>query len=176
MDALPPRGHDGAHPPVPGRVPAGAQTAKERGMAFFREYREFISRGNVVDLAVGIVIGAAFTGIVNSLVDDILMPVIGIFTGGIDLTKLAFRVGAAEVTYGNFLQALVNFLVIGFAIFLLVRVINRIHRREPPAPPAPPEEVVLLKEIRDTLKAQLATQTPAPITDAEVPNRVLPAV
>ncbi len=123
-------------------------------MTILREFRDFINRGNVIDLAVGIVIGAAFTAIVNSLVDDLLMPVIGVLSGGIDFTGLAVTVGEATIAYGNFIQAVINFLIIAAAVFFMVRVINRLYQQkeEPPAPPS--DEAVLLAEIRDLLKQQ----------------------
>jgi large conductance mechanosensitive channel len=101
-------------------------------MSFFSEFREFATKGNVVDLAVGVIIGAAFGRIVDSLVKDIIMPVVGRFTGGLDFTNY--------------------FIILAFIIFLMVKEINRLRRQTPPAPAAPPEEVVLLREIRDALK------------------------
>jgi len=121
----------------------------------WKEFRDFIARGNVVDLAVAVILGTAFGAIVTSLVDDIIMPLIGILLGGVDLTELMVRVGSAEVMYGRFIQALVNFLVIAFAIFLIVRAVNKLRKPAPEAPPAPPEDVVLLTEIRDLLKARV---------------------
>lgn len=125
-------------------------------MSWAKEFRDFINRGNVIDLAVGIVIGAAFTAIVNSLVDDLIMPLIGMLSGGIDFTGLAVQVGDAAFTYGNFIQAIINFLIIAFAVFLLVKAVNRLYRQQteepPPAPPS--NEEVLLAEIRDLLAAQ----------------------
>ncbi len=130
-----------------------------------KEFREFISRGNVIDLAVAVIIGAAFTAIVNSLVDDIIMPVIGVLLGGIDFTTLSLQVGDAVVMYGNFIQAIINFLIISFVIFLMVKAINTASERasakeeeevaaEPE--PEPTEEEKLLTEIRDLLKARNA--------------------
>lgn len=127
-------------------------------MGFVKEFRDFINRGNVIELAVGIVIGAAFTAIVSSLVEDLITPLLGVLMGGIDFSGLSVQVGNAVFAYGNFIQAVINFLIIAFAVFLLVRAVNMIYRKEPPAPPAPPEEVKLLAEIRDTLKAQLAVE------------------
>ena len=125
-----------------------------------KEFRDFISRGNVIDLAVAVIIGAAFTAIVKSLVDDIMMPLIGILLGGIDFTQLTVQIGAASLNYGNFIQALINFLLIAFVIFLLVRSINKMRERlekkkeaeEPGKPPEPSAEEKLLTEIRDLLK------------------------
>ena len=133
------------------------------------EFREFISRGNVIDLAVGIIIGAAFTAIVNSLVNDILMPPIGVLTGGVDFSNLyinlsggdypslaaAQEAGAATINYGLFINAVINFLIVSLAIFILVKQVNRFRRKAveepPPAPPAPTRTELLLEEIRDAL-------------------------
>lgn len=117
-----------------------------------REFREFISKGNVIDLAVAVVIGGAFGAIVNSLVNDLIMPITGIILGGIDLSGLAVKVGQATLTYGNFIQAVVNFLLIAFALFLVVRSYARFRQVEAPPPAEPPEEVRLLAEIRDLLE------------------------
>jgi large conductance mechanosensitive channel len=126
-------------------------------MSWIKEFRDFINRGNVIDLAVGIVIGAAFTGIVNSLVNDLLMPIIGMATGGINFTGLSFTVGEAALAYGNFIQAIINFLIIAFAVFWLVKVVNQFRKKEeakPAEPAAPTTEEKLLTEIRDLLKAR----------------------
>lgn len=123
-----------------------------------REFRDFVMRGNVLDLAVAVVIGAAFTGIVNSLVNDILMPIIGVLLGGVDFSSLSIQVGDAVIAYGKFIQAVINFLIIAWVIFLIVRTANRIQSRlaakkeEPAAPAPPPEDVLLLREIRDLLR------------------------
>ena len=126
-----------------------------------KEFREFISRGNVIDLATAVIIGAAFTAIVNSLVNDIIMPIIGMLLKGLDFTTLALNVGDASLTYGNFIQALINFLIIAFVVFLLVRTVNKLQKslskekeEEPSAPAEPGAEEKLLMEIRDLLKAQ----------------------
>jgi len=121
-----------------------------------REFRKFISRGSVLDLAVAVIIGGAFGAIINSLVNDLLMPVVGILLGGIDFTGLAIQVGEALLTYGNFIQAVINFLIISFFLFLVVRAANRLRRpaEAPAEPPPPPQDVVLLTEIRDLLKKQ----------------------
>jgi large conductance mechanosensitive channel len=106
---------------------------------------------------VGVIIGGAFGAIVGSLVDDILMPLVGIVLGGLDFAKLSIQVGEATILYGNFIQAIVNFLIIAFVIFLIVRSYNRLQQQEKEAPPAPPEpspEEKLLTEIRDLLKEQ----------------------
>ena len=135
---------------------------------FITEFKQFISRGNVVDMAVGVVVGSAFTAIVNSLVKDMITPLIGLLFGGIDFSdmKLVFRAATEEtaelaLTYGNFLQAIVNFLLVSFAIFSEVKAMNSFRRKkeeepspepEPESEPEPSEEVLLLREIRDSLK------------------------
>jgi large conductance mechanosensitive channel len=129
----------------------------EKAMGWVKEFSDFINRGNVIDLAVGIVIGAAFTAIVNSLVNDLIMPIIGMVTGGINFTGLALTVGEAALAYGNFIQSVFNFLIIAFAVFWLVRVVNRFRKQEeakPAAPAAPTTEEKLLGEIRDLLKSR----------------------
>lgn len=120
-----------------------------------KEFRDFINRGNVMDLAVAVILGAAFTAIVNSLVDDIIMPLIGIVLGGIDFSTLTISVGGAVIAYGNFIQAIVNFLIIAWVVFLIVRSINKMQKpmpTEPAAPPEPSDEVKLLTQIRDLLQ------------------------
>lgn len=127
-----------------------------------KEFRDFIARGNVMDMAVGIIIGAAFTAIVNSLVDDLINPIIGLFLGGIDFSGLALRVGEGEnagvFAYGNFITALINFLIIAWVVFLLVKLVNKIKEAAMPATPEAeepkgPTAEELLAEIRDALKA-----------------------
>jgi large conductance mechanosensitive channel len=132
-------------------------------MSIVSEFREFAMKGNVVDMAVGIIIGAAFGKIVSSLVSDVVTPPLGYIIGGVDFTDLAvtlpaIREGAEAVTirYGVFLQALFDFIIVAFAIFMLVKLINRVRRKEevaPSAPPPPSKEEVLLTEIRDLLKS-----------------------
>jgi large conductance mechanosensitive channel len=124
-----------------------------------KEFRDFVLRGNVLDLAVAVVIGAAFTAIITSLVNDILMPIIGIIIGGVDFASLSVMVGDAVIAYGKFLQAVVNFLLIALVLFLAVKAINSAKQKvaqpkpsAPEEPPAPPEDVLLLREIRDLLK------------------------
>jgi large conductance mechanosensitive channel len=119
----------------------------------WKEFREFIAKGNVLDLAVAVILGVAFGAIVTSLVDDIIMPIVGIVLGGINFSSLALQVGDASLAYGNFLQALVNFLIIAFVLFLIVRTFNRFRRKEP-EPEVTPEDVLLLREIRDLLARQ----------------------
>lgn len=119
-----------------------------------KEFRDFIMRGNVLDLAVAVVIGAAFGAIVTSLVNDIIMPLIGIIIGGVNFTGLSVQVGEAQVLYGNFIQAIINFLIIALVIFLLVKAVNTAMRKkveEPAGPPVPSLEEKLLTEIRDLL-------------------------
>lgn len=122
-----------------------------------KEFRDFAMRGNVLDLAVAVVVGAAFTAIVNSLVNDLIMPIIGLILGGLDFSSLAITVREAVIAYGKFIQAIVNFLIIAFALFMVVRSVTRLQKKEAPAPPPPPEpsaEEKLLTEIRDLLKQQ----------------------
>jgi len=102
------------------------------------EFRQFLLRGNVIDLAVAVVIGVAFTAIVNSLINDVIMPVIGLLIGGINFADLSLTAGSAVIAYGKFLQAIVNFLVVGFVLFLVVRAVNRLHKKQEAAPPEPP--------------------------------------
>ncbi len=135
-----------------------------------KEFKAFAMRGNVVDMAVGIIIGAAFGSIVKSLVDDVIMPPIGLLLGNVDFSELFFvlkdgaiaapyatvaaakEAGAVTLNYGLFVNAMVSFIIVAFAVFLLVRTINRLKKEEPVAPPATPEDVLLLREIRDSLK------------------------
>jgi large conductance mechanosensitive channel len=117
-----------------------------------REFRQFLLRGNVVDLAVAVVIGVAFTAIVNSLINDIIMPIIGLLIGGIDFAGLSVTAGSAVIAYGNFVQAIVNFVVIGAVLFLVVRAVNRVHKKQEAAPAEPPAQERLLTEIRDLLR------------------------
>jgi large conductance mechanosensitive channel len=132
-----------------------------------KEFREFISRGNVIDLAVGVIVGAAFTGIVNSLVNDILMPPLGLLLGGIDFSNFfitlkgsgyasvdaAKAAGGVTLNYGLFINAVIRFLIVAFAIFVVVKQVNRFRKaQEAAAPPAPSRQEELLAEIRDLLK------------------------
>ena len=122
---------------------------------FIKEFKEFISRGNVIDLAVAVVIGGAFTKIVNSLVDDIIMPIIGVIIGGINFENLMVTVGTAEIKYGMFIQAVVNILLIALVIFTIIKAINKFKKKEeekPEEPAAPSEDIILLTEIRDLLR------------------------
>jgi large conductance mechanosensitive channel len=126
-----------------------------------KEFRDFIARGNVMDMAVGIIIGAAFTAIVSSLVDDLVNPLIGLFVGGVDFGNVSFGLGEAQFMIGNFINAVIKFLIIAWVVFLLVKGVNairdRANRREAAGKPepeaaAPPREEVLLTEIRDLLQ------------------------
>ena len=133
-------------------------------MGMITEFREFAMRGNVIDLAVGVVIGAAFGKIVTSFVGDVIMPPVGLLIGGVDFTDLAITLKAAEgaapavvLSYGKFIQTVLDFVIVAFAIFMGVKAINRLKREEaaaPEAPPAPTKDQELLSEIRDLLKAQ----------------------
>ena len=128
---------------------------KEKAKGILKEFKDFISRGNVVDLAIGVIIGAAFGKIVSSLVDDILMPIIGAAFGGLNFTSLAIRVGDAYITYGNFLQNVVDFLIVAVCIFFIVKTLNKFKKKEEPKEEEAPkksDEVLLLEEIRDLLK------------------------
>ncbi|MEP3347327.1 MAG: large conductance mechanosensitive channel protein MscL [Litoreibacter sp.] len=118
------------------------------------EFKDFIAKGNVMDMAVGIIIGAAFTAIVGSLVADLINPLIGIFMGGVDFGGLSAKVGDAEFTYGNFIMAIINFLIIAFVVFMLVRTVNGMKKEEEAAPEAPagPTQEELLADILAALK------------------------
>lgn len=135
----------------------------------FNEFKNFIARGNVMDMAVGIIMGAAFTAIVTSMVGDVLMPVIGVFTSGVDFSNMfisldgsnfetlaaAEKAGASIVKYGIFMNAIINFLIVAFVVFLLVKQVNKLKKEAeeaPKAPAAPPADIQLLTEIRDLLK------------------------
>lgn len=127
---------------------------KSKGL--FEEFKTFIKRGNVIDLAVGVVIGGAFSTIVTSLVNDIIMPLIGIIIGGYDFTSLSIKVGDSVIKYGSFLQNIINFLIIAFCIFMVVKIMNKFldkHKKEEKKEaPKKSDEVILLEEIRDLLK------------------------
>ena len=142
-------------------------------MGFFKEFKQFAMRGNVIDMAVGIIIGAAFGKIVSSLVNDVIMPPVGVLLGGVNFTdfKILIKeaipesvdaagniipaIGAVSLNYGNFIQVIIDFLIIAIAIFMMVKIMNNLKKKEeakPTAPPAPSKEEILLTEIRDLLK------------------------
>jgi large conductance mechanosensitive channel len=118
------------------------------------EFKTFIARGNVLDLAVGVVIGAAFTAIVTSLVGDIINPLIGLIAGGVDFSGLSVGVGDAQFMYGNFINAVIKFLIVAWVVFLIVKAVNRMMPKKEEAPPAGPSDNDLLKEILEALKHQ----------------------
>ena len=134
-------------------------------MGMISEFKEFAVRGNVIDLAVGVVIGGAFGKIVSSLVDDVIMPVIGKLLGGVNFSNLQVvltpagigadgkEIAAVALRYGAFIQSIIDFTLVAFAVFLFVKVINRLHRKQEAAPAPPSEEVLLLTQIRDALRA-----------------------
>jgi large conductance mechanosensitive channel len=157
---------------VPGNTHAG-ESLKEQGMGMMKEFREFAIKGNVIDLAVGVIIGGAFGKIVDSVVSDLIMPVVGLVFGKLDFSNLFVvlgsvppgtamtldalkKAGVPVFAYGNFLTVAVNFLILAFIIFVMIKQINRLKREAPEpapaAPAAPPEDIVLLREIRDSLK------------------------
>jgi len=135
-------------------------------MSMYKEFREFIARGNVVDLAVGVIIGAAFGKIITSVVDDVVMPPIGLLLGKVDFSQLkivvqgadpAHKVAEVAIRYGAFLNAILQFLIVAWVVFLMVKLLNSVRRKEaeePAAPPAPPPSELLLAEIRDLLKTR----------------------
>lgn len=123
-----------------------------------QEFKDFAMRGNVMDLAVGVIVGGAFSAITTSLINDIIMPFIGIFVSEASFADLSLQIGGAVITYGNFIQAVINFLIMAFVVFCMVKAVNHISRKKeaapPPPPPGPSPEEKLLTEIRDLLKAQ----------------------
>ena len=145
-------------------------SAKEKGKGFLAEFKQFIARGNVLDLSVGVIIGGAFSTITGSLTADVIMPILSIFLGGVDFSAMQVTLpnlfGVVSETpntlnYGNFINAVINFIIIAFVVFCIVKFFNSLHRKKeaeaPAAPPAPPEpsaEEKLLAEIRDLLKEQ----------------------
>jgi large conductance mechanosensitive channel len=149
-------------------MPSGTIQGSTSSMSMISEFKAFAMRGNVIDLAVGVVIGGAFGKIVTSLVDQIIMPPIGMLTGGIDFNDLkwvlkpadetdpAHKVAEVAIQYGAFINTLIQFLIIAFAIFMVVKAINKLSRKQEEAPAAPPADVALLTEIRDLLKDQKA--------------------
>ena len=139
-------------------------------MSMSSEFKEFIMKGNVMDLAVGVIIGAAFGKIVDSLVNDIIMPIVGKITGGVDFSNMFVPLadvpagnagtyaalkaaGVPMLAYGNFITIVINFVILAFIIFMMIKQVNKMKKAEPPAAPAPtPDDIVLLREIRDALK------------------------
>lgn len=124
---------------------------------FLQEFKAFAMRGNVMDLAVGVIVGGAFSAITTSLINDIIMPFIGIFVSQASFADLTLQVGGAVIAYGNFIQAVINFLIMALVVFCMVKAVNRLSRKKeaaPPPPPAPSAEEKLLTEIRDLLRKQ----------------------
>jgi len=123
---------------------------------FLNEFKDFALKGNVFDMAIGVVVGSAFTAIVNSLVKDVITPIIGVITGGVDFTSLTFGFKSAQIGYGAFIQAIINFLIIAFTIFMVVKAVNSLHRKKveevAPEEPKKADDILLLEEIRDLLK------------------------
>ena len=122
---------------------------------FWSEFKTFIARGNVMDMAVGVIIGGAFSNITTSLINDIVMPLLGIFTSSVSFAELTLNIGPAVITYGNFIQAILNFLIMALVVFCIVKALNSFHKKKeetPPPPPGPSAEEQLLTEIRDLLK------------------------
>ena len=124
----------------------------KKGGSTFKEFKEFISKGNIFDMAVGVIIGGAFGKIVTSLVNDIIMPLVGVIIGGHDFTGLVIKVKDAEIAYGTFIQNIIDFLIIALCIFAVVKAMAKFKKKEEAAPAEPSEEVLLLREIRDSLK------------------------
>ena len=123
----------------------------------FNEFKEFISKGNVIDMAIGVVIGGAFSKIVTSLVNDIIMPLVGIIIGGLDFTSLSVKIKDSEILYGSFIQNVVDFLIIAACIFTVIKIMNKFKKQKPAEVPTPveiPEDIKLLTEIRDLLKKE----------------------
>ena len=143
-------------------------SAKEKSLGLFGEFKEFIKRGNVMDMAIGVIIGSAFGAIVTSLVNDIIMPLISLLTGGLDFTQwfvsldgkeyetleAAQTAGAAVLNYGNLISVIINFIIVAFCIFMVVKAMNKFMKKkeEPKEEPKKPDDVILLEEIRDLLK------------------------
>lgn len=124
-------------------------------MSFVKEFREFAMKGNVMDLAVGVIIGGAFGKIVSSLVGDVLMPMIGIILGQIDLSTLSFTIGASSIKYGMFLQSIIDFVIVSLCVFLMLKAMMKLQKPKPTLPSAPaepPADIKLLTEIRDLLR------------------------
>lgn len=136
----------------------------KKGNETIKEFKAFISKGNIIDMAVGVIIGSAFSKIVTSVVNDILMPLLGIVIGGLDFTNLTLKVGDAVIAYGVFLQNIIDFLIIAICIFIFVKIISKFNKKEEvkkeaKVEPKKDEQVVLLEEIRDLLKKQASTKS-----------------
>lgn len=155
----------------------------EAGVSIFSEFREFIARGNVIDLAVGVIIGAAFNKIVEALVNQVVMPPIGLLMGGVDFSDLQWvlrpdnpataEIDAVAIQYGAFINTIIQFLIVAWAVFMLVKIVNSLRRQEaeaPAEPAAPPPQEALLMEIRDLLKAQPAAVAPKTVAKAPAPR------
>jgi large conductance mechanosensitive channel len=125
-------------------------------MSFFNEFKAFVMRGNVVDLAVAVIIGAAFGKIISALVDGIIMPVLGLILGGINITDRTITIGQAVVKWGLFLQSVIDFTIVAFSIFVAIKALSLLQKKKAAEPPKPSEEVVLLTEIRDLLQKSRA--------------------
>lgn len=128
---------------------------------FLNDFKNFAMKGNVIDMATGVIIGVAFGKIVSSLVNDILMPIIGMIIGGLDFKGLAITIGDAKITYGIFIQNIIDFIIIAFCIFCFIKLVNTFYKKkdeEPKTPPAPSSEEKLLTDIRDLLKEQNETK------------------
>lgn len=123
---------------------------------FFKEFKEFISKGNVVDMAIGVIIGSAFSKIVSSVVNDLMMPIIGIIIGGHDFSSFKLTVGSAEIKYGTLLQNILDFLIVAFCLFLCIKFINRFKRKEEKkvVEKVKSDELIVLEEIRDALEKE----------------------
>ena len=131
---------------------------QNREAVMWKEFKEFISRGSVLDLAVAVVMGTAFSAIVNSFVNDVIMPIVGVLLGGLDFTGLAITVGESQILYGNFIQAIINFLIIAASMFFVVKGANSMMKKQevaPAPPPQPTAEEKLLTDIRDLLQEQV---------------------
>ena len=125
----------------------------EKSSGTIKEFKQFISKGNVIDLAVGVIIGSAFGKIVTSVVNDVLMPLIGILIGGLNFTSLSIKIGDAVINYGTFIQNVIDFLIVAASLFLFIKIISRFNKKEEiKETPKKDEQIVLLEEIRDLLK------------------------
>lgn len=124
-------------------------------MSFVSEFKDFATKGNLMDMAVGIIIGAAVGKMVGSLVENIIMPIVGVFMGGVNFEDLSYKIGDASIGYGSFIQAILDFLIIAFVIFMIIKMIANLKRKQEQEPEEVPEDVALLTEIRDLLKQRV---------------------